>query len=470
MKLMAGVSACLVALAAVPTSLADGNDGVPQIIPRYAVFRDASGLLATVNLAGPTDTATNPFFQSIGTNGRSCVSCHQPSAQWTITPRNVRERFAATHGTDPIFRPVDGAGCPTMDVSSEQAREHAYTLLLNKGLIRIEIDVPQSAEFWVQSNDNPYGCTSATAISIYRRPPPATNLNFLSTVMWDGRETLKDSTGALKPVRDDLIQQATDATLIHAQAAAAPTDAQLNAIVDFELQLYSAQLVDRDAGYLAADGALGGPRNLLQQPFFIGINDPLGGNPTGAAFSPTIFSLYGNWANLARRNADERRDPDIDAARAAVARGQTLFNTLSIPITGVAGLNDVLNVPVIQGFCGTCHDTPNAGDHSIPAPLNIGLVGTDRATPDLPLLTLVNKLTGAQVQVTDPGRALITGKWADIGKFKGPVLRGLAARAPYFHNGSAAALSDVITFYNTRFNLNLTAQQQADLIAFLRTL
>jgi cytochrome c peroxidase len=97
-------------------------------------------------------------------------------------------------------------------------------------------------------------------------------------------------------------------------------------------------------------------------------------------------------------------------------------------------------------------------------------VGTDRATPDLPLLTLVNKSTGAQLQVTDAGRAMITGKWADIGKFKGPVLRGLAARAPYFHNGSAATLAEVISFYNTRFNLNLSAQQQADLGAFLATL
>jgi cytochrome c peroxidase len=72
--------------------------------------------------------------------------------------------------------------------------------------------------------------------------------------------------------------------------------------------------------------------------------------------------------------------------------------------------------------------------------------------------------------VTDPGRALITGKFADIGKFKGPVLRGLAARAPYFHNGSAATLSDVIEFYNDRFGTGITGQDKADLIAFLNTL
>jgi cytochrome c peroxidase len=50
------------------------------------------------------------------------------------------------------------------------------------------------------------------------------------------------------------------------------------------------------------------------------------------------------------------------------------------------------------------------------------------------------------------------------------VLRGLAARAPYFHNGSAATLDEVIQFYKTRFGLSLTAQEQADLIAFLRGL
>jgi cytochrome c peroxidase len=153
-----------------------------------------------------------------------------------------------------------------------------------------------------------------------------------------------------------------------------------------------------------------------------------------------------------------------------VVRGQALFNTRPISITGVKGLNDDLGVPVIAGTCTTCHDSPNAGDHSIPAPLDIGLTDVSRRTPDLPLYTLRNLATQETIQTTDPGRALITGKWKDIGRFKGPILRGLAARAPYFHNGSAADLPAVIDFYNTRFNLNLSAQEKSDLVAFLRTL
>jgi len=74
------------------------------------------------------------------------------------------------------------------------------------------------------------------------------------------------------------------------------------------------------------------------------------------------------------------------------------------------------------------------------------------------------------VQTTDPGRALITGKWADVGKFKGPVLRGLAARAPYFHNGSAQNLNDVVDFYNQRFAVGFTNQEKNDLINFLNSL
>lgn len=74
------------------------------------------------------------------------------------------------------------------------------------------------------------------------------------------------------------------------------------------------------------------------------------------------------------------------------------------------------------------------------------------------------------MKTTDPGRALITGKWKDIGRFKGPVLRGLAARAPYFHNGLAANLDEAVNFYDTRFNLDLTPGQHSDLVAFLRAL
>src|SRR5690606_8191757 len=110
---------------------------------------------------------------------------------------------------------------------------------------------------------------------------------------------------------------------------------------------------------------------------------------------------------------------------------------------------------VIEGSCTTCHNSPNAGNHSTAVPLDIGLVDEARRTPDFPLYTLRNKQTGEIKRVTDPGRAMVTGKWKDIGRFKGPILRGLAARAPYFHNGAAANLEEVVEFYNDRFDMGL---------------
>ena len=106
----------------------------------------------------------------------------------------------------------------------------------------------------------------------------------------------------------------------------------------------------------------------------------------------------------------------------------------------------------------------------MPLPLNIGLADASRRTPDQPLYTLRNKATGATVQTTDPGRALISGRWQDIGRFKGPTLRALAARAPYFHNGSAKDLGEVVNFYNDRFGIGLSAQERVDLVAFLKAL
>ena len=156
-----------------------------------------------------------------------------------------------------------------------------------------------------------------------------------------------------------------------------------------------------------------------------------------------------------------------------MGRCEELFNFKLIKISGVSGINDepAFGSPsVVNGTCTTCHDTPNSGNHSVAAPLNIGIADASRRTPDMPLYTLKNKTTGGEIQTTDPGRALITGKWKDIGRFKGPVLRGLAARAPYFHNGSAKDIEAVVDFYDQRFGVGFTDQEKADLIAFLRTL
>jgi cytochrome c peroxidase len=81
-----------------------------------------------------------------------------------------------------------------------------------------------------------------------------------------------------------------------------------------------------------------------------------------------------------------------------------------------------------------------------------------------------NLATGEVRRTTDPGRALITGKWNDMDRFKVPQLRSLASRAPYFHDGSAATLRDVVRFYERSLGFVYTAQERDDLVAFLSAL
>jgi cytochrome c peroxidase len=459
-------------------SLAASGQSLPNLFP----LPNGSGFLETNNAGnGPIDL-TGPFFQALGTNGRSCATCHRPAQGWGISADEVKFRFEITQGTDPIFRTNDGSNCDhNIETSTFQGRRKAYSLLTNKALIRIAIAVPAGAEFNVVSVLNPYGCGDPTTLSMYRRPLPTTNLRFLSTLMWDGRES-STQTGTQKitfvtnpgDLLANLAHQAVDATNGHAQGATPLTAQQQQAIVNFEMALSTAQVFDFKAGSLTSDGAAGGAALLASQTtpaFFVGINDPLGGNPHGTPFSPVIFNLFDAWVKSQAHDRHAEGD-DHENQRASIARGQALFNAKPIQITGVGGLNDDLNLATIPGTCGTCHDSPNVGNHSVSAPLNIGVADLNGPldVSYLPTFRLQHKITGELKTTTDPGRAMITGLWKDVGRLKGPILRGLTSRAPYFHNGSADTLSDVIDFYNKRFTVGITPQEKKDLIAFLNSL
>jgi cytochrome c peroxidase len=129
------VAAALAGLFAVSAA---GHAGESTFLPSMLSFPNPTGLAATYSATGkiPLD---GPFFQSLGSNGRSCGTCHQPGDGWTVIPSHIRERFEASGGTDPIFRTNDGSNSPLADVSTIEARRNAYSMLLNKGLIRVGI-------------------------------------------------------------------------------------------------------------------------------------------------------------------------------------------------------------------------------------------------------------------------------------------------------------------------------------------
>jgi hypothetical protein len=467
-------------------------------------FPNPGGASQTYSTTGGGIDQTGPFFQSLGTNGRTCATCHQPSDGMSVSARDVQLRFLHTLGQDPIFRTVDGSNCNhNINVSNLAGMRSAYSLLLTRGLIRIAIAVPANADYQVVKVSNQYRCNETNVISMYRRPLPATNLRFLSAVMFDGREstpatgttTILDSNYP-NSLLSDLAHQALDATTGHAQGdGTRPTAAEQQQIVNFETALSTAQTFGRNAGLLNRNGANGGPIPLVTQPFFISINSSInpsfpqfeqpGGlvTPGDGQFTPAIFNTFNAWTAL------PANDP-----RAAVARGEAIFNSKPINITGVAGINDDVSagglvaggIPSLTGTCGTCHDTPNVGNHSFPTPLDIGTGDFSPSNPSVNLGGLdVRYLPRITVCKTDPatgratsnckttsdlGQALIDGRFDHVGKLKGPILRGLSARAPFFHNGSANTLLDAVRFYENRFGLVLTRQEESDLVAFLSVL
>jgi hypothetical protein len=440
------------------------------------LFTDGTGSIGTYTTASSFDL-TSPFFLTLGTNGRTCGTCHQQAQGMALSAAGARALFASSNGTDPLFAAVDGANCPTAATGDSAA----HSLILNNGLLRIAVTLPKTAQFKLAVLSDPYGCAVSTntagqqVVSVYRRPLPSSSVNYLSEVMWDSRDTtvsLAAATTFSGNLATDLSQQATEAVANHAQGTVAPSAATLSAIIAFERGLFTAQASDNLAGSLSANGATGGPQNLAALSFYPGINDSQGHDPTGAAFNPASMTLYTAWRN------------STNAQQASIARGQGLFNTAPLNITNAAGLG---NVP--HASCSFCHDAPNLGNRSLAGTIDTGTAHAASAetdanvaaglralsVPTLPVYLITgctDPATHAAVTYTtsDPGAALFTGLCSDMNRTKVPILRGLAARAPYFHGGTAVDLNQVVAFYNARFQMGLTAAQQADLVNFLQAL
>jgi cytochrome c peroxidase len=453
----------------------------PVTIPNLQPFTDPTGTVATYTTAGLIDESL-AFFQPLGTNGRTCGSCHQPSQGMSISPAALQTLFTSTSGTDPVFAAIDGANCPT--VSTGDLAGHS--LLLNSGLIRIAVTLPATAQFTITTLNDPYGCattlsaTGQQVVSVYRRPLATASLPYLSNIMWDTRQTVSplNLTSTFPAnLAADLTSQLLDAVATHQQGKSAPTAAEIAAILAFEQGLFTAQATDTLAGSLSAVGATGGAANLAAQLYYPGINDTFGGDPTGAKFNPASMTLYTAWTN------------STNAQQASIARGQNIFNTAPMNITNVTGLNNPTGPgpATIKGSCSFCHDTPNIGGHSLPLPMDTGVMHNASAETDPNIVAGLAQLTapslptyqinGCKVNgvavtytTTDPGKALSTGLCSDVNLVKVPVLRGLAARAPYFHNSSATNLTELVNFYNARFQMGLNPGQKTDLINFLNAL
>lgn len=442
--------------------------GLNAVLPRQDDYTDTTGQVRLVIPDGSIRAKGHPFFEALGSNGRACITCHQPSNAMSVAAEGLRLRWSETEGKDAIFAAVDGSNCP--DLPQDEMGSHS--LLLNRGLFRIVLPwPPQNAdgsavtpEFRIEVVSDPTGCnTSATyglnskqhpAVSVFRRPRVTANLlrSVLAgseglALMADGRETT-------------LRGQAISAARAH-EGADAPTEQQLLQIVELETQLFVAQGSDIRAGLLnEQNGPLVlGPENIADGL----VSRPGPGNKP----ANTVWASFDGW----RMKPGERELGDLQLEfRESVARGSDVFFGYKFRITEASDGTRKISGEVT---CSACHST------QAPRWMDIGTsnVVAGKQSPDLPLFRITcdtpatpPQYRGRVIYTQDPGRALISGKCADTGSFVMQQFHGLAARAPYFVNGSAATLGDVVDFYESRFHVGLTPDERADLLNFLRVL
>jgi len=444
----------------------DGQEGeaVATSAQALELAPNDRGFAETFHTAGTIDR-TNPFFTPNGGNGRTCETCHLSDQGWTITPEAVSDLFDATQGLALIFNPLDEGSRPDNDVSTLKARKKAFkSTLLKHGVTRFPLSFPPTAELTVTAASDPTGFVTPTNLIIFRRPTPVSNEAKVAQTNW----AFQPSDFGGTDVPTFLVPNAQGATFFHLQNPALPV-ALAQQMRDFQLGLFLAQSFDNDAGALDTGGAKGGPANLAQQEFHVGINDIQ--SPT---FTRKVFNIFDAWANADADRSLRGAAKKQAEARASINRGQEIFNFYEFNISGVNGLNDLLGQRVVRGTCSLCHNAPNVGGHSVIRFFDTGTVDAPNCLSDYPIMTLKNNATGQTRKVCDAGRAGSgfppSGKWADVGRFRAPPLRGLAARSPYFHDGQADSIDKVIEFYEQRFNFNLSGKEKKDLGNFLEAL
>ena len=471
------------------------SPGENRLLPRSLGYDNERGRIRILNAAGDTDTRGHPFFMPLGSNGRACVTCHQPADGMSISTATLRERWEETRGRDPVFAAIDGSNCPHLP----QRDRASHSLLLDRGLFRIFLPWPPRArdgsaiapEFTIEVVRDPTGCNThpvhglnspTPSISVFRRPRMVGNLKYVTQVdriampfeVKSGEPLDTDpETGArvsmniMADSREPTLRtQASSAAQVHLQMKDALTPEQLRRIVDFERQLFVAQGFDREAGDLEAPGAPPGlgPAALMRESPGVLRN--------GATQS--LMLDFSPW------NAGPGQEPDGQAAfRASVARGAALMQTRTIWIRDVYNFNTLGVGNPQKRNCVGCHNMAMTGLDVAPGYMDLGTTNWPHAeaADELPLFKLTcsadarpHPYLGRVIYTHDPGRALVTGRCREIGAITMQQLRGLAARAPYFSNGSASTLREVIDIYDRRFDMRLTEQEKQDFVNFLGVL
>ncbi len=475
--------------------------GEGRLLSQSLFYPNPYGVLETYHQAGDLDTRGHPFFEPIGSNGRACVTCHQPADAMSLSLASIQRRWRETEGEDPLFATIDGANCP--DLPRGEASSHS--LLLEHGLIRIARPWPPlndqfepiEAQFTIEVVRDPAGCNTSEeyglasavpTISVYRRPRPAANLKFATAVGFpfepkEGLPLPRDSlTGELMSgnLTSDrrvwtLEEQARDALRSHLQYQGEPSDELIAELVSFEKSIYSAQRLDRSGNDLAS-GVHGGPVALWEAE--AGVLNSASRLPMWDEFDSWLEDLVAvetgqvsvSFANL---------KPAQQEFRLSVARGVRIFRERTFLVKDNAGITDMGFGNPVRNDCNFCHNMTKSGMDVAPGQVDLGTTNEPYAdaAPHLPLFKLTCKAgfkphahLGREVYTSDPGLALTTGRCKDIGKITIQNMRGLAARSPYFVNGSANDIEELVDYYERRYRMELSEQERMDVINLMSVL
>lgn len=368
--------------------------------------------------------------ETFGGNGRTCLTCHGKETG-TVSPEDAQERLLEDP-QDPLF----------VHDGSDDFEGNGKSRMLADATVLVKLPLPPNVTL---AND-----PAATHVVVRRGIPTTLNTPALDPVlMYDGRAA-------------DLESQAEDAVHGHAQSTIEPTDAELELIAEHQQtkKFFSSKALRDFADGGPAPGLPKGhtPAEKRGRAWFE--DAPVGPAVTSASPRKGLCAICHSGPLLNTSNG---------------------FNPLPLP-----------PLPTPPGVTPSC-DSPATQAAYVPAGTRFqSVLVSELNVAGNPVIDfVVHDPDGTTVTMStpDPGRALVTGNFSafpvpgsEFNNFKIPVLRGVQRTAPYFHDNSAKTLEDVVNHYATFFAiatdcafdgdppLVMTAQDKADLVAFLKLL
>lgn len=401
---------------------------VVDVARGQAVFGLAADGLSSDDTEALFEGASATYGGEVVSNGRTCFTCHRgPDAAFGLGSLPLSDHIPLN---DPLFTGIDAdaGGDPDAMLNLDQ-----------RGLVKYRINRFNPT----RDSEDPY-----RQVFGWRKSPTLTNVGFSHGFLTDGRGRV-------------MFEVARGAVFSHTQDTSDRFDDLIR---------------ERRSDFDDLEAFLFG---IVSDPQLLALRDP--GHPDHDALVEDPFLTV-----------DLTFDSPSHALEKARRAGKKVF----------------------EKQCMTCHDTPNVfnnlanveptgnGDRPadfVPfAPMvgrafNVGvsernahglrftrhLGGNDFEPIVVPLANEDGTLDEHVVEI-DIGLAASTGRSEDIGRFKVPQLRGLAAAAPYFHDNSAATIEEVVDYFlsddyndskdGQRFPIHMSAKKRSDLIEFLLVL